>query len=75
VGDSVTLQVKLGGSAASAMVFCDTDAVESSDQPLSQTGQLTAHYEKAGQARWGVALMDSSGALLSVCHYEEEVQP
>ena len=62
-------------SAASAMVFCDTQAVESTDQPLSQTGTLTARYTQAGPVKWGVALMDASGSLLSVYQYEEEVKP
>jgi hypothetical protein len=75
VGDSVAIQVKLGGSAVSAMVFCDTLAVTSDDQPLSATGTLTARYDQAGVVKWGVALMDAGGALLDVYHYEEEVQP
>ena len=75
VGDSISIQVKLGGSAASAMVFCDTLAVTSDDQPLSESGALTARYVEAGVVKWGVALMDASGTLLDVYHYEEEVQP
>lgn len=75
VGDSVAIEVKLGGSAVSAMVFCDTLAVTSEDLPLSATGALTARYDQAGKVKWGVALMDASGTLLDVYHYEEEVQP
>lgn len=75
LGDSVSIQVKLGDGAASAMVFCDTEAVISDDQPLSASGTLTARYEQAGTVRWGVALMDANGALLDVYHYEEQVQP
>lgn len=66
--------VKLGGDAASAMVFCDTEAVTSEDQPVTESGTLTARYEKAGFARWGVAFMDKTGSLLSVYYYEDEVQ-
>jgi uncharacterized membrane protein len=74
VGDTVTIQVKLGGGTASATVFCDTDAVVSSDQPLAQTGALTARYAQAGAVKWGVALTDASGALLYVYHYEDQVR-
>ncbi len=74
VGDSVRMEVKLGGDATSAMVFCDTEAVSSEDHPLTESGTLTARYEKAGSARWGVAFMDEAGSLLSVYYYEDEVQ-
>ena len=75
VGDSASISVKLGGDAVSAMVFCDTEAVSSEDMPLTESGTLTARYEKAGLVRWGVALTDEAGSLLSVYYYEDEVQP
>ncbi len=75
VGDDVTVEVKLGGAVASATIFCDTDAVTSDGQPLNESGELTAHYAKAGLASWGIALMDESGTLITAYRYVDDVQP
>jgi hypothetical protein len=44
-------------------------------EPLTQTGTLTAVYGRAGPVRWGVALMDASGQIVSAYRYSEEVLP
>lgn len=73
VGDTLAVEIKLGEGAASAMIFCDSEALVCEDEPLTKSGTLTGTYEKEGPVRWGVALTDSSGQLLSVYHYSEEV--
>ncbi len=74
-GDSVAVEVKLGEGVASAMLFFDSEAMTTEDEPLTQTGTLTAVYGRAGPVRWGVALMDASGQIVSAYRYSEEVLP
>ncbi len=75
VGDSVSVQVKLNGDAVSAMIFSDSERVLCDDEPLTESGVLTARYDQAGAARWGVALTDETGQILSAYYYDEEVLP
>jgi hypothetical protein len=75
VGDKVTVDIKLGNAVASAMIFCESEALVSEDEPLTQSGVLTGRYVKDGPVNWGVALMDTYGQLISVYHYNEQVLP
>ncbi len=75
VGDNETVEIKLSEGVATAMIFCENEALVTEDEPLTQSGTLTGHYAKEGSVSWGVALMDTSGQLVSVYHYNEEVLP